>query len=250
MQKAITKLIASVAFATIAVSAQAQENAVSMTEIKADAANPIIELSLTESVASAPDVATFSTGVQTKAAKARDAIRQNAEKMKAVVAQLKGMGIAEKDIQTSALSMQRDIEYLPTGKQRFKGYIVGNQVTAKLRDLSRLGDVLDALATSGATEFNGPNFSLENADAAKASARDKAWARAMELGTYHARKAGFSGVRVVRVAETLRSYGREQMRSYAVMDAAGAAAEAVSTPVEAGEVTTEATIAVSFAMVK
>jgi uncharacterized protein len=223
-------------------------------EVKVDAAHPIIDLNVTSSVTSAPDVASFSTGVQTSSLKARDAIQKNAVKMQAVLAQLKAIGIAEKDIQTSALSLRRDVDYLPSGKTRFKGYTVSNEVIAKLRDLSRLGDVLDTLVTGGATEFEGPHFSLENGTAASTQARDKAWAMALEHATYHARKAGFLSVQVVRVSESIRqTEAVERPVAYAVMDAAAAAGDAAAestTPIATGEVTTTVSMAISFQMVR
>jgi uncharacterized protein len=220
-------------------------------ELKIDPANPVIDLSVTESVMSAPDIATFSTGVETSALKARDAIQKNAAKMQAVLAQLKGLGIADKDIQTSALALRRDVDYLPTGKTRFKGYTVSNQIMATLRDMSRLGDVLDALATGGATEFNGPNFGLDNDDGAKTKARDKAWATATKMAEYHAKKAGFSGVRVVRVAESVsqKSQNNETLGIYDEAAVAGESARS-QTPMEIGEISTGVMLTVSFTMTR
>jgi uncharacterized protein len=236
---------------TTAVSAQREEMPLLRTsELKIDPANPVIDLSVTESITSAPDIATFSTGVESSAPKARDAIQKNAVKMQAVLAQLKGMGIAEKDIQTSALALRRDVDYLPTGKTRFKGYTVSNQITATLRDLSRLGDVLDALATGGATEFYGPNFALDNDTTAKTQARDKAWATAMQMAQYHAKKAGFTGVRVVRVAESVSQVSsyNSKMAVFDVAEEAASDAARVSTPMEPGEIATGVTLTVSFTM--
>lgn len=216
-----------------------------------DAAVPTINLNISASVANEPDMATFSTGVETKAPKARDAIRLNAEKMAKVVVQLKAMGIADKDIQTSSLNLSRDVEYLASGKQRFKGFTASNMVTAKLRDLAKLPDVLDAMVASGATEFNGPTFSLSDDSAASAAARDKAWMQAMELANYHARKAGYGGVRVMNVTELIASsdaglgYFPAAYAAEAAMDAAKA-----SMPIEAGEVSTSVNLSVTFQMVK
>jgi uncharacterized protein len=184
--------------------------------------------------------------------KARDAIQKNAVKMQAVLAQFKAIGIADKDIQTSALALRRDVDYLPTGKTRFKGYTVSNQITATLRDLSRLGDVLDALASGGATEFSGPSFGLDDDKGAKMAARDKAWATATRMAEYHAKKAGFSGVRVVRVAESVseRSVMRERMMVYEVAEEAAADAASVSTPMEPGEISTSVILTVSFTMTR
>jgi uncharacterized protein len=232
--------------------AQREESVtVRTSEVKVDPATPLIDLTVTESITSAPDIATFSTGVETTALKARDAIQKNAVKMSAVLAQLKSMGIAEKDIQTSALALRRDVDYLPTGKTRFKGYTVSNQITATLRDLTRLGDVLDALASGGATEFYGPNFALDNDAAAKNQARDKAWATAMQMAQYHAKKAGFAGVKVVRVAESVsQSSSMEDNGVAAMYEAKAGAAEAVSTPMQVGEIATSVRLSVSFVMMR
>ena len=216
-------------------------------EVKVDPARPVIDLSVTATVLSAPDAATFTTGVQTKAPKAKDAITKNADKMAAVVAQLKAAGIADRDIQTSAISLYRDIEYLPTGKQRFKGYVVSNVVTAKLRDFQRLGEVLDTLVVNGATEFSGPNFTLDDDSAATSQARDKAWATAMKQARYHAQKAGFKDVRVLRVSESIRQ--QMQMESMAMNVKMEVAADAAAeTPIEGGEISTNVNLAITFEM--
>ena len=222
---------------------------VSTSEVKVDPARPVIELTVTGTVQSAPDAATFTTGVQTTALKARDAITKNAEKMTLVVAQLKASGIADKDIQTSAINLYRDIEYLPTGKQRLKGYVVSNVVTAKLRDFQRLGDVLDTLATNGATEFSGPNFTLDDDSVAEAQSRDKAWAMAMKQARYHAQKAGYTDVRVLRVAESIRQIRAEATMAYEKMDIAAEAADA-STPIQGGEIGTSVTLSITFEMTR
>ena len=223
---------------------------VSTSEVKVDPARPIVDLTVTATVQSAPDAATFTTGVQTTAPKARDAITKNAEKMVSVVAQLKAAGIADKDIQTSAINLYRDIEYLPTGKQRLKGYVVSNVVTAKLRDFKRLGDVLDTLASNGATEFSGPNFTLDDDTTAEAQSRDKAWAMAMKQARYHAQKAGYTDVRVLRVAESIQRQPKNEPIAYAKMAMEQAADASASTPIEGGEIGTSVTLAITFEMTR
>jgi uncharacterized protein len=232
--------------------AQRTESVVVRTsELRVDPANPVIDLIITANILSAPDVANFSTGVETRALKAKDAIAKNAEKMTAVVGQLKVAGIEAKDIQTSSISLAREYDYLANGKQRFKGYRVSNTVNAKLRNMERLGDVLDAIIANGATEFDGPVFALSDSSSAEGQARDKAWADAYVKARYHAKKAGFGDVRVVRVAETLSQTAETEMAKYAMMAVEEAAAEASSmeTPLEGGEITTSVTLAISFQMI-
>ena len=226
---------------------------IAIANMKADIANPVIDLAVTQSVKNAPDMATFSTGVQTKALKARDAIKLNADKMAAVLVRIKALGIADKDIQTSALTLSREYDYAANGKARFKGYRVANLVSANLRDLSRLGDVLDALASSGATEFDGPYFPLDKNEIATGQARDKAWDVATQQARYHAKKAGFADVKVVRVAEVIGSsqnFGGYSDNAVYKSEVAAIAADAAETPIQAGEITTQVTLSISFEMIK
>jgi uncharacterized protein len=228
-----------------------------LSQINIDPSNPLVDLSISESVTVKPDTAAFSTGVETTAPTAKEAISKNAIKMQSVIAQLKGLGIIDRDVQTSEFSLTKLYTYPKSGNRRFKGYTVTNNVTAKLRDLSKLGDALDTLSSAGATEFNGPDFSLDNPQAAEAEARDKAWATAYAQARYHAKKAGFADVRIVRVTEQIQR-STQSGRVFAVMDtevaaadAAGAAADAVGEPaIQAGEISVTVQMGLSFVMVK
>jgi uncharacterized protein YggE len=191
--------------------------------------------------------------------KAREAIRLNAEKMQNVIAQLKAQGVSDADVQTSGLSLTKEYTYLASGKSRFKGYLVNNAVTVKLRDLSKLGDMLDLLATQGSNEFSGPDFDLENDAVSSTNARDKAWAMADVQARYHAKKAGFANVRVVRVSESVQQRQNEGRRTFGIMEAtadaaaegaAAAAGDAVSSPISPGTITTTVKLSISYEMIK
>lgn len=216
-------------------------------QVNVAATGPVVDVSVTEEVKGKPDVATFSTGVQVLAATANDAIRQNNTQMTAVVAKLKKLGIADKDIQTSEVSLSQQYDYRD-GAQKFTGYQASNMVNFKLRDLKKLGALLDALASDGATNFNGPRFEIEDDSKQKSAARDKAWAAATALAKVHAAKAGYSNVRAIRVEEGVGP------QFYAGNEAVAAAADAVAykseTPIAPGEVATSITLSFTFEMVK
>jgi uncharacterized protein len=258
--KSVLKTLAFGCMVSVASLASAQQEmpTLQISQIGINRETPLIDLTVSSSTETAPDVAVFSTGVESKALKAREAIRLNAEKMQAVIAQLKTQGVAEADIQTTGLSLTKEYTYLASGKTRFKGYLVNNSVTVKLRDLSKLGDMLDLLATQGSNEFSGPDFDFENDAAASTAARDKAWAMADAQARYHAKKAGYSNVRVVRVSESVQqrqntvSNVYQEKAAYAAADAAGAAAEAAptSSPIAPGTITTTVKLSISYEMVK
>jgi uncharacterized protein YggE len=216
------------------------------TEVTISATNPIIDLTIAEYVEATPDVASFSTGVQTLAPSANEAVRQNNAQMTAVIARLKKLGIAEKDIQTTQISLSQQFDY-EEGKQVFRGFVASNTVTAKLRDLKKMPQFLDALASDGATNFNGPTFSIDDDSKLKQAARDKVWDVAVARANAIARKAGFTGARVLRVEEQSADMGdypvaQTEMRA---MDAS-----AKNTPIAPGQIRVGSSMSFTFEMVR
>ncbi|HXH01645.1 MAG TPA: SIMPL domain-containing protein [Xanthomonadaceae bacterium] len=129
-----------------------------------------------------PDVATLSAGVVTQAADANTALRENAEQMSRVVAAIKAAGIAERDVQTSGISVQPQYRYAENQPPKITGYQASNTVNLKVREIGKLGRVLDALVAQGANQVNGPSFEIDKPepayDEARRAALDKAKARA------------------------------------------------------------------------
>lgn len=216
------------------------------TQVTISATNPVIDLSVTEYADAVPDVASFSTGVQTLAPSANEAVRQNNAQMAAVIARLKRLGIADKDIQTTQLSLNQQFDYAE-GRQVFRGFMANNMVTAKLRDLSKMPQFLDALASDGATNFNGPVFSVDDDSKLRQQARDKVWDSALARAQAIARKAGFSSVRALRIEEQAGDFGGIPMPVMA-MEAAGASSKA--SPIAPGQVRIGSTMNFTFEMVK
>lgn len=216
------------------------------TQVNVTATNPVIDLSVTETVETRPDIATFSTGVQTMAPTASEAVRANNVQMASVVSRLKKLGIADRDIQTTQINLNQQFDYRD-GKQIFMGYQASNMVNAKLRDLKKLGAFLDALAVDGATNFNGPTFGLDDDSTFRAAARDEVWASALARAKNIARKAGYRDVRVLRVEETDNNMGNYPPMPMAVraMDVSEK-----TTPISPGELSVGATMSFTFEMVK
>lgn len=208
---------------------------------------PQVSLTVSESVFSAPDLATIGAGVLTRAATAQEAAQQNALAMEKVVERLHALGIASKDIQTSNFNLSPQYDYdQETREQRFRGYQASNQVTVNLHDLDRVGQVLDALVAAGANNINGPSFVLEDNVKAQIAAREKAFQRGKRIAQDYARMAGYSSVKLLEVSE---SYQSQSPRPYMALRAAASSGEA-ATPIEPGEVATEVTMSLKFAMTR
>ncbi len=211
-------------------------------------AGPIIELSVNETIESAPDTARISTGVSTKAATAQAALRENAQKMDAVIRKIKSLGIADKDIQTSGININAEFDYRGNEEPVLTGYRASNTVQLTVRDIDNLGEMIDALVGAGANNLNGPYFTLENDENVKAAARKRAMERGRMQAMDYARLAGYNDVRIVAISEAISgssqvSEGYGKIRAQAVsMD--------VSTPVQPGQVGTNVTVNITYEMVR
>ena len=131
----------------------------------------------TGSVTVVPDLATLSLGVEARAATVEEAQGQAAQAMDAIMRALEEEGVARKDIQTQFYSIQPVQEWdKETGELVIVGYSVSNMVTAKIRNMENVGNIIDAASAAGGdfTRINGLSFSIENPEEYYALARGKA----------------------------------------------------------------------------
>jgi uncharacterized protein YggE len=96
-----------------------------------------------------PDQARVDINVRATAPSAQEATRQGAEAMNAIIALLKGRGIADRDIQTGYFSISPEYEHRPEGAPRRVGHSATNSVTVIITDLSAIGGILDAVVDTG-----------------------------------------------------------------------------------------------------
>lgn len=82
--------------------------------------------------------------------------------MSKVMAAVKAAGIADKDVQTSGINLSPQYTYKENEAPKINGYQASNTVSLKVRDITRLGKVLDALVAQGANDINGPSFRSTN----------------------------------------------------------------------------------------
>lgn len=190
-----------------------------------------------------PDVATLSTGVVTRATDANAALRANAEQMTKVMSTIKSAGIAEKDIQTSGISVNPNYKYNENQPPQITGYEASNTVNIKVRDISKLGKVLDALVASGANQVNGPSFEIDEPEAVYDEARRAALEKAQKRAEMYAKSLGMQVKRIVSVSE---GGGFRPPVPMMAMRAVKAEAFDASSPVSPGETTLSANLDVVF----
>ena len=161
-----------------------------------------LDISATGEVSRVPDVAIISTGVVTRAATATAAIQQNSERMDRVRAALKRAGIADRDIQTSSLSLNPDYNYQQNQPPKLTGYQASNTLSVRFRDIGQTGKILDALVSEGANQISGPNLTIDKPEAALDEARVKAIASGRARAETYARALGRRVVRLLSVSES------------------------------------------------
>lgn len=191
-----------------------------------------------------PDIASISTGVVTQAADANAAVRANAVQMDKVMIAIRAAGIAERDIQTSGISLNPQYKYVDNTPPTITGYEANNTVSIKVRDLSKLGKVLDTLVQQGANQVNGPSFEVDKPDEAYDEARVSALKKAQARAKTYADALGLKVRRIVSISEGGGGNFPRPMPMVRMMSA-GAAMEK-DTSIAPGETTLSANIEVVF----
>jgi len=152
-------------------------------------------------VTRAPDIALINAGVVTEAPTAAAAMQQNNQRMAATVAALRKAGIAERDIQTAAITLNPQYRYAEGQPPAIIGYQASNQVQIRFRDVKRAGAILDSLVSVGANQINGPTLTIADPDAALNQARQAAVRTARERATLYAQAAGLQVSRILSITE-------------------------------------------------
>jgi len=193
-------------------------------------------------VSAPPDTAELTTGVVTQAASAAQALAANSAAMEAMLKSLHSLGIAEKDILTTNITVtpQRRQSKDDNQPPKVVGYEVANQVRVKVRDLSRLGRVVDEQVTQGANVLSGIHFGVQEPTQLLDEARTKAMVDARRKAEVYANAAGVKLGRPLSVQEVGAVLPRPLTGSRAVISAA--------VPIAPGEEEFQATITVTFAI--
>jgi uncharacterized protein YggE len=196
-----------------------------------------------------PDTALITLGVVSEAHSAGEALAANNESMTRIIAALREEGMESRDLQTSGFSVEPVYSQPPPnydGSQPFApeivGYRVHNNLTLRIRDLERVGTLLDQVVTLGANSISGPTFTLADPTPLEDQARRAAVRDALRKGTLYAEAAGVALGSIFRIEESYvqppQPFEGAAMRLEMAAD--------TSVPIEGGELTVEAQVSVSW----
>jgi len=160
-----------------------------------------LNLSATGEICVAPNMASINLGVLTEGNTAAEALAANATRMTLVMATLKKAAFAEKDIQTSNLSVNPQYRYVENQAPVLIGYQVSNQVTVVVRDLKKLGAAVDATVNAGANQVNSISLGLSDPSAAENAAREGAVRALTAKADLYARATGYRILRLITLSE-------------------------------------------------
>ncbi len=205
-----------------------------------DLSLPSITVTGEASLSVAPDRAIVSAGVSSQAKAAREAMSANNKAMAAVLASLKEQGVADADVQTARLSLEAIRS--KDNAQPVAGFQASNRVTVQIREIAKLGEVLDRLVTAGANSIGGIEFIVSNAERLLDKVRADAVADAKRKAEIYVQAAGVGLGRPVTISEQGAPM-RPMMRMAA--PSAGAAM-----PVAPGEERISMTVAISYELMR
>lgn len=203
-----------------------------------------VRVSGTGTVAGDPDVVVLRIGVSVERDSVKQARTEAAEAMTGVIESLKGNGLLDEDIQTQHFSIHQRYDY-SKGRREFRGYNVTNTVSAKIRDLDTVGNVIDDAAEAGGdlVEINSIQFTIEDPTKLKMQARVEAMQDAQAKAQTLATEGGVTLGKPISISESGDYYppGPVNLEFAFAADAA-----AVETPIQSGQLQIRVTVNVTY----
>lgn len=202
-----------------------------------------IVVSGTGRVAVEPDIADLRLGVAISRPTVDAARSEAARLMDAILGAVHRAGVTREDVRTALLSVQPRYDYRESRAPALTGYELANVVEVTVRDLTKLGDVVDGTLAAGATSMDGLSFRVAEPAPAEAEARRRAMAEARARADVLADAAGLTIEGVVDIVEGSPArppipYPKAERMALAAADA--------STPVEGGSLEVAVTVTVTY----
>ncbi|MSU54816.1 MAG: DUF541 domain-containing protein, partial [Candidatus Staskawiczbacteria bacterium] len=217
-----------------------------------------------------PDVAMVSFGVTSEAVKSQDAVNKNNEKMNAVIAVIKGLGVQDKDIQTTLYNLTPLYNYpvypmkgsagsatpardsmgvssvspiYVQGGRVLSGYSLEQQVSVKIRNFDNINAILDKATSAGATNVGQLSFTVDDPEMARSIAREEAIKNAKEKIKSLAKQSGLRVGKLVNVSEGYNNYPTPM---YASAMAKDAGVESTAPQIQTGQMEISSSITLTY----
>ncbi|MDD5433239.1 MAG: SIMPL domain-containing protein [Candidatus Pacebacteria bacterium] len=153
-----------------------------------------------------PDVAKVNLGITTEGTKIETIVLDNTTKMNALLGDIKTIGIESKDITTKSYSLQPRYEWDQNGKRISRGYTLSQSIEVKIRDFTKIGQVLEIAANNEVNNIGDLQFTIDDLEKAKAEARTKAIAQAKAKAQVIAAQTGIKLKKLSSIYEDSGAY--------------------------------------------
>ena len=210
--------------------------------VQTQPAQRTITVTGTGKVTLTPDIAYISIGVHTENASAKEAVSENSTQAQAVNAAIKGFGVASKDIQTTNFSIYSQQQTDSNGKVTGVLYVVDNTVYVTVRDLTKLGDLLDSTVSAGANNINSIQFDVADKTGALSQARLAAVADAKKQADELTKATGVT----LDVVQSISYYDTTAPVTVQYAKADAMVAAPASVPVQAGSMQIYTTVNIVY----
>ncbi|GBD34488.1 26 kDa periplasmic immunogenic protein [bacterium HR35] len=147
-----------------------------------------------------PNIAEIRIGVITEGSDLKTLQQENSDKMNKIINFLKAQGINEKDIKTENYSITPKYDYT-LSPYKIVGYTISQNLVVKIRDLSKIGEILEGAVKNGANNVSGPNFTIDEPKVYLEKARERAILDAKEKADKIAKTAGFKLGKIISINE-------------------------------------------------
>jgi uncharacterized protein YggE len=193
----------------------------------------------------APDIAYISIGVHSEAQSATEAVASNSSLTQKVIDAIKSQGVDAKDIQTTNFSVYQQEKYDKNGNSLGIFFMTDNTVYVTMRDITKIGDILDSSIAAGANNIYGITFDVQDREAATASGRDQAMADAQSQAEQLAKAAGAT----LGAVQSINYYSNSPSPVYYDTKAAPAGlGGGSSVPISSGQLTLTVSVNVTYAI--
>ncbi len=191
-------------------------------------------------ISTAPDTARITLSVKNGASDAKKADSENAKRANSVISAVKSLGVKDSDIQTSRYTIYPTYSREKNAEQRITGYFAENSITVKIRDIKKVGEIIDAALSAGANQVSSISFYKENTKSLEREAITLAVKDARERAETVARALNATIIGVKHASPNVSHRAFEA--SHMMMKAAANS----STPIEGGSMEVTATVNVDF----
>jgi uncharacterized protein YggE len=197
-----------------------------------------------------PDLAIVTFSVTNESKNVAEAMKENTDKMNAVISSVISNGVEEKDRKTTSFSIYPRYEWYevsaiyPEGKRVFAGYEVNQSLEVKIRDLTKIGEIVEGATDAGANNVSDLQLTVDKQDEIKNQAREEAISKAKTKAEALAKQLG---VRLVRISSFSEGSAYPYYSSYKESALGIGGGDASSVPnIQAGENKIEVTVSITY----